>query len=75
MLKLGLRLKDSLHFDNDFGLEHAFIVTTLDLFKEVGSNVKLEVSDSKNIVANTSRKYEGWSYSHGDLFDVNIWLV
>ncbi|XP_023757259.1 telomere repeat-binding protein 4 [Lactuca sativa] len=71
-LKLEPPLKDSLHSDNDSGLEHASIVTTSDLFKEIGTNVKLEVSDSKNIVIDTPSKSEGGSYSHGDLCDVNM---
>nr|KAJ0217807.1 hypothetical protein LSAT_V11C300104930 [Lactuca sativa] len=65
-------LKDSLHYDNDYVLEHAPIVSTSNLFKKVGTNVKLEVSDSKNIVIDTPSKPEGRSHSYGDLCDVNI---
>lgn len=71
-LKLEPQLKDPLHSDNDSGLEHASIVTTSDFFREIGTNVKFEASDFKNIVVGTPSKSEGGSPSNGDLCDVNM---
>ncbi|KAI3748752.1 hypothetical protein L6452_12048 [Arctium lappa] len=63
-LKIEPLLTDLLQSDNDSGLEHASTVTTSDILKEVGTNVKLEASNGKHGVDGTLR--------HGELCDVNM---